>query len=52
MNDSPASADDPRFVRAQNWFATLQERIIGAMEALEREFSGVDADRPPGRFVL
>jgi coproporphyrinogen III oxidase len=52
MSDSPASADDPRFVPAQNWFGTLQQRIIAAMEALEREFAGVGADRPPGRFVL
>jgi coproporphyrinogen III oxidase len=52
MNDPTASAEDPRFVRARDWFETLQERIIAAMEALEREFAGVGADRPPGLFVL
>ncbi len=52
MNDSPASADDPRFVPVRDWFETLQQRIIAAMEALEREFAGVGADRPPGQFVL
>ena len=52
MNDTPALADDPRFAGVRDWFETLQERIIAAMEALEREFAGVGADRPPGRFQL
>ena len=52
MNDSTASADDPRFVRARDWFETLQQRIVEAMEALEREFAGVGADRPPGQFAI
>jgi coproporphyrinogen III oxidase len=52
MNDSTASADDPRFAPARDWFETLQQRIIAAMEALEREFSGVGADRPPGLFAI
>ena len=52
MNESTTFADDPRFDRAREWFETLQERIIAAMEALEREFAGVGADRPPGLFVL
>jgi coproporphyrinogen III oxidase len=52
MNDSTPSADDPRFAPARDWFETLQERIISAMEALEREFAGIGSDRPPGAFVL
>jgi coproporphyrinogen III oxidase len=52
MNDSTPSADDPRFAPVSAWFETLQERIIAAIEALEREFVGVGADRPPGRFSI
>src|SRR5580692_4614473 len=52
MNDSTASIEDPRFAGVRDWFETLQERIIAAMETLEREFAGVGADRPPGRFQL
>ncbi|HEY5206801.1 MAG TPA: oxygen-dependent coproporphyrinogen oxidase [Roseiarcus sp.] len=52
MNDSPPLADDPRFVPVRDWFETLQGRIIAAMEALEREFSGAGGNRPPGQFVL
>ena len=52
MNDSTASIEDPRFVPAQNWFETLQQRINAAMEALEREFAGVGPDRTPGQFVI
>jgi coproporphyrinogen III oxidase len=52
MNDSPASADDPRFAGVRDWFETLQQRIIAAIEALEREFAGVGADRPPGLFAI
>jgi coproporphyrinogen III oxidase len=52
MNDSTLSADDPRFARARDWFETLQERIIAAMEALEREFSSVGQSREPGCFAI
>jgi coproporphyrinogen III oxidase len=52
MNDSPTLADDPRFVPVRDWFETLQGRIIAAMEALEREFAGVGADRAPGLFAI
>jgi coproporphyrinogen III oxidase len=52
MNDSSASIEDPRFGAVRDWFGTLQQRIIAAMEALEREFAGVGADSPPGQFVL
>jgi len=52
MNDATPSAEDPRLARARDWFETLQERIVAAMEALEREFEGVGADRPPGRFEI
>ena len=52
MNDSTASIEDPRFAGVREWFETLQHRITAGMEALEREFAGVGADRPPGRFVL
>src|SRR5574337_78942 len=52
MNDRATSADDPRFARASGWFEIIQKRIIAAIEALEREFTGVGADRPPGRFTI
>ena len=52
MNDSTTPIEDPRFAAVRDWFETLQQRIIAAMEALEREFAGVGADRPPGRFRL
>ena len=52
MNNSTASIEDPRFVPAQNWFETLQQQVIAAMEALEREFAGVGPDRTPGQFVI
>ena len=52
MNDPTASIEDPRFAGVRDWFETLQARIIAAMEALERGFSGIGADRPPGLFVL
>src|SRR4029077_10100343 len=51
MNDS-ASAEDPRFAGVHDWFETLQGRIIAAMEALEREFASVGADRRPGQFAI
>jgi coproporphyrinogen III oxidase len=52
MNDSTASTEDPRFAGVRDWFATLQERIIAAGEALECEFDGVGGDRPPGLFAI
>jgi coproporphyrinogen III oxidase len=52
MNDSALSRDDPRFARAGAWFEALQERIVAAIEALEREFAGVGAGRAPGRFAI
>ena len=44
--------DDPRLGDAANWFATLQTRIVGSMEALEREFAGTGPPRDPGRFAI
>ena len=52
MSGSAPSADDPRFTHARDWFETLQGRIIAAMEASEREFAGVGAEHPPGRFTI
>jgi coproporphyrinogen III oxidase len=52
MNDSTPSTEDRRLIRARDWFETLQARIIAAMEALERAFTGVGVDRPPGRFAI
>jgi coproporphyrinogen III oxidase len=52
MKDSIAPAEEPRFAGVRDWFETLQQRIIAAMEALEREFACVSADRSPGLFVL
>jgi coproporphyrinogen III oxidase len=49
---SEPPVDDPRLERAQEWFETLQVKIIAAMEALEREFAGVDPAREPGRFAI
>ncbi len=46
------SLDDPRLKRARDWFETLQGKIVAAMEALEREFAGVDSGREPGRFTI
>ena len=43
---------DARLERASAWFETLQERIVAAMEALEREFPGLDEKREPGQFVI
>jgi coproporphyrinogen III oxidase len=47
-----AALDDPRLKRAQEWFQTLQGKIIAAMEGLESEFAGGDQARPPGRFAI
>jgi coproporphyrinogen III oxidase len=49
---SSSNPDDARLVRAQAWFETLQERIIAALEALEREFAGTGGGREPGRFMI
>ena len=46
------AADDAGLERARAWFETLQTKIVAAMEALEREFAGVDAAREPGRFAI
>ena len=43
---------DAGLERARAWFETLQTKIVAAMEALEREFAGVDAAREPGRFAI
>jgi coproporphyrinogen III oxidase len=50
MSEPPV--DDPRLKRAQEWFETLQGKIVAAIEALEREFAGVDPAREPGRFAI
>jgi len=47
-----ATGDDPRFAAAQAWFESFQNRVIGAMEELERAFPGADARREPGRFAI
>jgi coproporphyrinogen III oxidase len=52
MTDQTSRLDDPRLVRAKDWFQTIQQRIIESMEALEREFVGLGPLREPGRFAL
>ena len=52
MTVSKPAPDEARFVRASQWFETLQRRIIEAMEALEREFADAGAEIAPGRFVI
>jgi coproporphyrinogen III oxidase len=47
-----AADDDARLARAEDWFHTLQQRVMAAMEGLEREFDGADSRREPGRFSL
>ena len=48
-NPRPRRATDPRLARAARaWFGGLQQRIVAAMEALEREFPGVDAGARAG----
>jgi coproporphyrinogen III oxidase len=42
--------EDPRR-RASAWFETLRDRICAAFEALEDEYAGPLAERPPGRFI-
>jgi coproporphyrinogen III oxidase len=46
------SRADPRLAAAVAFFGSLQEKIVAAMEELEREFAGVDAARAPGRFAF
>ena len=43
---------DPRLARAAEWLAPLQQRIVAAMEDLERQCPGVDPAREPGRFTI
>jgi coproporphyrinogen III oxidase len=47
----PSDAD-PRLAAAASWFLDLQQRVIAAMEALEREFPGAEPARGPGRFTV
>jgi coproporphyrinogen III oxidase len=47
-----APDDDPRLARAEEWFTTLQQQVMAAMEGLEREFEGVQSWQRPGRFSL
>jgi coproporphyrinogen III oxidase len=42
--------EDPRR-RASAWFETLRDRICAAFEALEDDYAGPLAERPPGRFM-
>jgi len=52
VTHSPPAPDDPRLAGASEWFETLQRRIVGAMEALEREFPDAGAELAPGRFAI
>jgi coproporphyrinogen III oxidase len=52
MTEQTPSSDDPRFAQVSAWFEALQERIIAAIEALEREFAGVGEGHNPGRFDI
>ena len=49
---SDPARDDPRLAEAEIWFAALQDRIVEAMEALEREFAGAEPGCKPGRFQI
>jgi coproporphyrinogen III oxidase len=49
---NPAYPEDARLVRAKTWFEALQQEIIEAAEALEREFAGAGGARAPGRFAI
>ena len=52
MSAGDSSLADPRLSRVQGFLEALQRKIVAAMEALEREFVGVDASKEPGRFVF
>ncbi len=43
---------DPRLVRASEWFGSLQQKIVAAMEELEQELPGADPAQEPGRFLF
>jgi coproporphyrinogen III oxidase len=51
MPAADAARDIDRQERAAAWFAELREQICAAFEAIEDDYSGVDAATiPPGRF--
>jgi coproporphyrinogen III oxidase len=52
MTVSAPTLVEARLVRASDWFETLQQRIVEAMEALEREFADAGAGIAPGRFAI
>ena len=41
---------DDRKQRAREWFESLRDAICAAFEAIEQDYEGPLADRPPGRF--
>ncbi len=41
---------DNRKQRARDWFEALRDDICATFEAIERDYAGPLADRPPGRF--
>jgi coproporphyrinogen III oxidase len=41
---------DNRKQRARDWFESLRDDICATFEAIERDYAGTLADRPPGRF--
>lgn len=41
---------DNRKQRARDWFESLRDEICAAFEAIEQDYEGPLADRPPGRF--
>ncbi len=41
---------DTKKSTASDWFRALRDRIHAALEAIEREFAGADAQMPPGAF--
>lgn len=45
----PADIDTKKS-RASDWFRALRDRIHGALEAIERDYAGADANTPPGLF--